>query len=181
MSARRGEFSERRRMESNDRRETAPIRCRVVSLDRGDPQDGPPRFGARPCLTPNSAFSGLTPYRLPLGEGGFRFATPGGRVWLSVTSDALTPFGGLVPWTAYTKHLGIIDALAADCPVRRTSPNAAPVYDVLQSFMLTVLTAGRRFSQEMFNERPRKIFGWKSPPQCFHEVKLYQKYVHVQP
>ena len=51
----------------------------------------------------------------PLGEGDFSFATPGGRVRLSVTKDALTPFGGLVPWAAYTKHIGIIDTLAADC------------------------------------------------------------------
>jgi hypothetical protein len=41
----------------------------------------------------------------PLGEGDFSFATPGGRVRMSVTKDALTPFGGLVPWAAYTKHL----------------------------------------------------------------------------
>jgi IS30 family transposase len=24
--------------------------------------------------------------------------------------------------------------------------------------------------QEMLNERPRKILGWKSPAQCFHEL-----------
>ena len=65
----------------------------------------------------------------PLGEGDFSFRTPGGQVRLSVTDDALTPFGGLVPWAAYTKHIGIVDDLAADCPVKRTSPNAAPVYD----------------------------------------------------
>jgi hypothetical protein len=62
-----------------------------------------------------------------------------------VTDDALTPYGGLVPWAAFTKHLGIAENLAADCPVTRTSPNAAPVYDVIQSFMLTALTDGRRF------------------------------------
>ena len=82
----------------------------------------------------------------PVGDGEFAFPTPGGRVRLSVTNDSLTPFGGLVPWAAYTKHIGIIDRLAADCPVKRTSPNAAPIYDVLQSFMLTALTDGRRFS-----------------------------------
>jgi len=31
-----------------------------------------------------------------------------------------------VPWAAYMKHLGIVDNLAADCPVKRTSPNARP-------------------------------------------------------
>jgi hypothetical protein len=61
-------------------------------------------------------------------------------------AQILTPFGGMVPWAAYTKHIGIIDTMAADCPVQRTSPNAAPVYEVLQSFMLTALPDGRRFS-----------------------------------
>jgi hypothetical protein len=101
----------------------------------------------------------------PLGEGEFAFPTPGGRVRLSVTNDSLTPFGGLVPWAAYTKHIGIIDQLAADCPVERTSPNAAPVYDVLQSFMLTALTDGRRFSHiERMREDPTipEIFGMES-------------------
>jgi len=35
-------------------------------------------------------------------------------VRLSVTEDALTPFGGLVPWAAYTKHICIAEALAGD-------------------------------------------------------------------
>lgn len=82
----------------------------------------------------------------PAGEGEFTFPTGGGRVRLSVTDDALTPYGGLVPWAAFTKHLGIAEELAKACPVKRTSPNAAPVYDVIQSFMLTALTDGRRFS-----------------------------------
>jgi hypothetical protein len=101
----------------------------------------------------------------PAGEGDFSFATPGGRVRLSVTKDALTPFGGLVPWAASTKHIGIIDQLAAGCPVQRTSPNTAPVYDVLQSFMLTALTDGRRFSHiERLREDPTipELFGMES-------------------
>jgi len=83
----------------------------------------------------------------PLGEGVFSFPTAGGRVRLSVTDDALTPYGGLVPWAAFTKHIGIVENLAANCPVKRTSPNAAPVYDVIQSFMLTALTDGRGVDQ----------------------------------
>jgi hypothetical protein len=34
-------------------------------------------------------------------------------------------------------NLNIVEDLTAACPVQRTSPNAAPVYDVIQSFMLT--------------------------------------------
>jgi hypothetical protein len=101
----------------------------------------------------------------PAGEGVFTFPTAGGRVRLSVTDDALTPFGGLVPWAAYTKHIGIAENLAADCPVKRTSPNAAPVYDIIQSFMLTALTDGRRFSHvERLREDPTipELFGMES-------------------
>ncbi|MBA3850451.1 MAG: hypothetical protein C0502_10735 [Opitutus sp.] len=78
----------------------------------------------------------------PAGEGLFTFPTAGGRVRVAVTDDALTTYGGLVPWAAFTKHLGV----AASCPVARTSPNAAPVYDAIPSFMPTALSDGRRFS-----------------------------------
>jgi len=101
----------------------------------------------------------------PLGEGVFSFPTAGGRVRLSVTDDALTPYGGLVPWAAFTRHLGIAENLAADCPVTRTSPNASPVSDVIQSFMLTALTDGRRFSPiERLREDPTipELFGMES-------------------
>ena len=99
------------------------------------------------------------------GEGEFSFPTPGGQVRLSVTNDALTPFGGFVPWAAFINHIGIVKHLAKDCPVKRTSPNAAPVYDVIQSFMLTALADGRRFSHiERMREDPTipEIFGMES-------------------
>jgi IS30 family transposase len=32
--------------------------------------------------------------------------------------------------------------------------------------------------QDMLNERPRKILGWKSPAQCFHD--LISKNLHLQ-
>ena len=98
----------------------------------------------------------------PAGEGSFVFETAGGKVRLSMTDDALTPYGGIVPWAAFTKHLGVVESLAKDCPVKRTSPNAAPVYDILQSFMLTALTDGRRFSHvERLREDPTipQLFG----------------------
>jgi hypothetical protein len=99
------------------------------------------------------------------GEENFIFPTAGGNVRLSVTEDALTPFGGLVPWAAYTEHIGIVKQLAKDCPVKRTSPNAAPVYDVLQSFILTALADGKRFSHiERMREDPTipEIFGMEA-------------------
>ena len=79
-------------------------------------------------------------------EGDFAFPTAGGKVRLTVTGDTLTPYGGLVPWAAFTKHLGVFERLAASSPVTRTSPNAAPIYEVVQSFALTALTEGRRFA-----------------------------------
>jgi hypothetical protein len=98
-------------------------------------------------------------------EGDFAFPTAGGKVRLTVTGDTLTPYGGLVPWAAFTKHLGVFERLAASSPVTRTSPNAAPVYDVVQSFALTALTEGRRFAHiERLREDPTvpEIFGLES-------------------
>ena len=82
----------------------------------------------------------------PAGEDDFVFTTAGGKVALRATDEALTPYGGLVPWAAFLKHAGIFEKLAATCPVHRISPNASPVYDVLHSFALTVVTDGRRFA-----------------------------------
>ena len=98
----------------------------------------------------------------PAGEADFAFPTYGGNVRLCPTDDALTPFGGLVPWAAFQKQCGLIEALAASCPVTRTSPNAAPVYDVLTSFGLTVLCDGKRFAHvQRLREDPtlNEIFG----------------------
>ena len=62
----------------------------------------------------------------PAGEGDFTFPTAGGRVRLSVTEDALTPFGGLVPWAAYTKHIGIAEALARGLPGQANQSERRP-------------------------------------------------------
>jgi len=80
------------------------------------------------------------------GEEGFVFPTARGPEELKVTDDALTPYVGLVPWAAFARKCGIIEQLARTCPHQRRSPNAAKVYDVLQSFILTTLVDGRRFS-----------------------------------
>jgi hypothetical protein len=83
-----------------------------------------------------------------MGEEGFldfAFETYCGKVVVEPTDEAMTPFGGLVPWAAFQKKSGILDRLAETCPVTRTSPNAAPVYDVLASFVLTALCDGSRF------------------------------------
>lgn len=101
----------------------------------------------------------------PAGEGVFEFPTAGGKVRLQSTADVLTPYGGLVPWAAFARHTGIFERLAQTCPVRRTSPNAAPVYDVVQSFALTALIDGRRFAHvQRLREDPSvtELFGMKS-------------------
>jgi hypothetical protein len=101
----------------------------------------------------------------PAGEDDFVFTTAGGRVALRATDEALTPYGGLVPWAAFLKHTNIFERLATTCPVRRTSPNAAPVYDVLHSFALTVVTDGRRFAHvQRLREDPSvaTLFGLES-------------------
>jgi hypothetical protein len=103
--------------------------------------------------------------RSPAGEADFLFSTAGGPVGLRPTGDALTPDGGLVPWAALTRHTGIVERLAATCPVTRTSPNAKPVHDILHSFLLTALVDGRRFAHvERLREDPTMtgLFGLQS-------------------
>jgi hypothetical protein len=98
----------------------------------------------------------------PAGEADFVFTTAGGQVALRTTPDALTPYGGLVPWAAFARHTGVIEQLAATCPVTRTSPNAKPIYDILHSFLLTALVDGRRFAHvERLREDPTvtELFG----------------------
>jgi hypothetical protein len=68
-----------------------------------------------------------------------------GKFTLTRTDAALTAYGGLVAWSGFLKHLGIIERFAARCPLARTSPNAAPVREVLHSFALSALVEGKRF------------------------------------
>jgi hypothetical protein len=78
------------------------------------------------------------------------------------TDQALTPFGGLVPLAAFLRRTGIVEQLAESCPVRRTSPNALPVYDVVMSFLLTAVCDGRRFAHvQRLREDPalKELFG----------------------
>ena len=71
--------------------------------------------------------------------------TLSGKFTITRTAEALTPSGGLAAWRGFLKHLGILERLAEHCPVKRASPNAAPVREVLHSFLLGVLVEGRRF------------------------------------
>ena len=84
----------------------------------------------------------------PAGEDGpgFKMATLGGVVTIERTDEALTPYGGRAAGSALLARLGTIERLAGCSPGERTSPNAAPVREVLHSFVLTGLSEGRRFS-----------------------------------
>ena len=44
------------------------------------------------------------------------FQTYAGKVQIEATDEAMTPFGGLVPWAAFTKKTEIFKALAQTCP-----------------------------------------------------------------
>lgn len=85
------------------------------------------------------------------GEGqntppdGITLDTLPGKFTLTRTDAALTAYGGLVAWSGFLKHLGILERLAEHCPLNRTSPNAAPVREVVHSFALSALVEGKRF------------------------------------
>ena len=101
----------------------------------------------------------------PAGEEVFEFPTYAGKVTIVPTDDLMTPYGGLVPFAAFLRHTGLIERLAKSCPVKRTSPNASPIEDILISFLLTALCEGKRFSHvERFREDPTMgtLFGIES-------------------
>lgn len=74
------------------------------------------------------------------------FETYAGKVTVESTEDAMTPFGTLVPWSAFVKKSGIFEKLAKASPIKRTSNNALAPYDILTSFSLTALCDGAHFS-----------------------------------
>jgi len=84
----------------------------------------------------------------PEGERneGFRFECEGGRIGMEACTDRLTPYGGLAAWSHYVKRVGIVNDLARQFPVERSSPNATSVRDILHGFMINALTGGRRFA-----------------------------------
>jgi hypothetical protein len=54
----------------------------------------------------------------------------------------LTAYGGLVAWDHFLSKTGILNKLAEDDPLARTSPNATPVEDILNAFALNSLVGG---------------------------------------
>lgn len=61
------------------------------------------------------------------------FQTYAGKVQIEPTNETMTPFGGLVPWAAFTKKTKIFESLANTSPVDRTSNNALPCrYDKIR-------------------------------------------------
>jgi len=74
------------------------------------------------------------------------FSTPSGTYHIERSGSNLTPLGGLVAFSSFVNELGVLDKLAEDFPVYRTSNNALPVRDVLTGFFLTAILSGQRFS-----------------------------------
>ncbi|HKK29622.1 MAG TPA: hypothetical protein VKA18_04420, partial [Alphaproteobacteria bacterium] len=84
----------------------------------------------------------------PAGEDpfNFQFVPGGGKFHLSDCDEQLTAYGGLVAWDHFLQRTGIIELLASSYPLARTSPNATPVRDILQAFVLNCLIGGKRFA-----------------------------------
>jgi hypothetical protein len=58
----------------------------------------------------------------------------------------LTPYGQLPFFIEYLKAANLFDALAGDCPLAYTSPNAPEKRDVLGTAMLSVLAGHKRYA-----------------------------------
>lgn len=94
----------------------------------------------------------------------FTFDTYAGKVFLESTDETMTPYGGAVPWAAFLKKCPIFEHMQKTCPVIRKSNNATSVYDIINSFALTVLCDGKRFNhvQRLKHDKALpEIFGMK--------------------
>jgi hypothetical protein len=72
------------------------------------------------CMKPQLNTSKAKRRAHPMGEenfSDFAFETYCGKVVVEATDEAMTPFGGLVPWAAFQKKSKIIDQLAKTAPV----------------------------------------------------------------
>lgn len=76
----------------------------------------------------------------------FQFSTAGGKFHLKAGDRNLTAYGGLVAWDHFIKQTGVLETLASNYPIPRTSPNATPVKDILSAFALNCLVGGQRFA-----------------------------------
>jgi hypothetical protein len=76
----------------------------------------------------------------------FSFDTYAGKILFETTDDAMTPYGGIVPFAAFLKKTGFLKRLADSSPVQYTSNNASPIHDILASLLLTMISDGSRFS-----------------------------------
>lgn len=123
----------------------------------------------------------------PEGEadGGFLFDCGGGRTRVEAGGDCLTAYGGVAAWSHYLERVGIVDDLARRFPVKRTSPNATPVRDILHAFMLNCLLGGRRFSHArrlQDDQAAARILGMAKGRLCGEDafVRLLAKVPHAQ-
>lgn len=84
-------------------------------------------------------------------------------------ADRLRLYGGLAAWSYYLDRVEIVKDLARRFPAERTSPNAAPVRDILHGFMINALMGGRRFAHIRRLQIARAvaaIFGFKRLTVC---------------
>ena len=70
-----------------------------------------------------------------------------GQIRVEWDPDApLTPLGQASFFIEFLKVAGVFDALVADCPLSRTSPNAPTNRDVLGTVLLSVLAGHKRYA-----------------------------------
>ncbi len=73
--------------------------------------------------------------------------TPGGVFHISMEPDArVSQYGGLVPFLQFLQSSGLLQAWEADCPLRRTSPNASSLRALLGTWITAVAAGQSRFA-----------------------------------
>ena len=70
----------------------------------------------------------------------------GKKVELRETLRAVTPFGGLVVFFEFLRHIGYREAVGQHLPFRLTSPNAIDPVATFTAFLFSVVAGARRFA-----------------------------------
>jgi len=101
----------------------------------GSPREQPPVAAAAPPTGP------------PAPPGPVAIDSWAGQIKVEWDPGApLTPLGQASFFIEFLKVAGVFDALVADCPLTRTSPNAPSNRDVLGTIVLSVLAGHKRYA-----------------------------------
>jgi hypothetical protein len=108
---------------------------------------------------------------------------PSERLKVAYTDKPVSGWGGLVAMVRFFDKRGVRELLGRALPDGRTSPNQIPVVDMVLSFLISVLTGGRRFAHVerlRADEAVRGILGVERLPSAMSLTRYLGGFVRKQ-